>query len=134
MGTLLRLSDHTIQLTASQQEQAQALLQKFEQQPFSPPDVKECNEIIGAELVNALISQGRLIEISADILLTPAALTRMTGAVIAHIKANGNLTLANLRDHFQTSRKYALPVLEYLDKSGVTIRRGESRVLRESHQ
>ena len=133
-GSLVRIANHSILLTASQQEQAQALLQKFEQQPFSPPDVKECYEIIGAELVNALISQGKLIAISPDILLTPAALTQMTGAVIAHIKANGNLTLANLRDQFHTSRKYALPVLEYLDKTGVTIRRGESRVLRESHQ
>jgi len=40
----------------------------------------------------------------------------------------GTLTLAEFRDHFQTSRKYAVAVLEYLDEKGITKRKGDARV------
>jgi selenocysteine-specific elongation factor len=53
----------------------------------------------------------------------------MRQAVISHIQNQGSITLAELRDQFDTSRKYAVAVLEYLDQTGVTVRRDDARVL-----
>jgi selenocysteine-specific elongation factor len=46
-----------------------------------------------------------------------------------YLLENGTLTLSEFRDHFQTSRKYAVAALEYLDEKGVTKRKGDARVL-----
>ncbi len=54
----------------------------------------------------------------------------MLKAVRDHIRANGSLTVAQFRDLFSTSRKYALAFLEHTDAVGVTLRRGDERVLK----
>jgi selenocysteine-specific elongation factor len=54
----------------------------------------------------------------------------MESAVVSHIQENEGITLAELRDKFNTSRKYAVAVLEYLDQTGVTVRKGDIRKLR----
>jgi len=46
------------------------------------------------------------------------------------IRSQGNLTLAAFRDQFNTSRKYAAAFLEHLDAIGITVRKGDFRVLR----
>jgi selenocysteine-specific elongation factor len=48
----------------------------------------------------------------------------------SYIEASGSITVAQFRDLFKTSRKYALGVLEHLDTEGVTKRVGDERVLR----
>ena len=42
---------------------------------------------------------------------------------------NGDITLANVRDVTDSSRKYTLPLLEYFDSQGVTRRAGDKRIL-----
>jgi len=49
---------------------------------------------------------------------------------VAHIKAHGSMTVAQVRDQFNTSRKYALALMERLDELKVTRRVGDERVLR----
>jgi selenocysteine-specific elongation factor len=45
------------------------------------------------------------------------------------IAADGPVTVAQIRDLLQTSRKYAVPLSEWLDQTGATARRGDLRVL-----
>jgi selenocysteine-specific elongation factor len=45
------------------------------------------------------------------------------------IGATGNVTVAQFRDHFGSSRKYALALLEHLDERKITRRAGDARVL-----
>jgi selenocysteine-specific elongation factor len=47
-----------------------------------------------------------------------------------HFKHESTLTVAQFRDQFNTSRKYALAFLEHLDLIGVTIREGDNRRLK----
>ena len=49
--------------------------------------------------------------------------------VVAQLQGEG-MNIPALRDHFQTSRKYLMPLLEFLDDRGVTMRRGGNRILR----
>jgi selenocysteine-specific elongation factor len=54
----------------------------------------------------------------------------MTAKIVAHIKEKGSITVAEARTMFNSSRKYVLPLLEYLDQQRITRRAGDDRVLR----
>lgn len=133
-GAKVRMRDHEVIFSQQQQAQINNLLTQFETAPYAPPTVKQSEEAIGVDLVTALVETGRLIQVGEDVLLKPEAFENMRDAVINHIEEHGAITLAELRDKFDTSRKYAVAVLEYLDQAGITIRRGDSRQLRRKPQ
>jgi selenocysteine-specific elongation factor len=54
----------------------------------------------------------------------------MIDRITAHLKANPSITVAQVRDMFGASRKYALGLMEYLDQQHITRRMGDERVLR----
>jgi len=62
-----------------------------------------------------LIETGVLVQPAEDVVFQPVIFQEMQDAVISHIREKGSITLAELRDKFRTSRKYAVAVLEYLD-------------------
>jgi selenocysteine-specific elongation factor len=129
-NALVRQADHKVVFTPAQQTHIDSLLAAFEVHPYAPPSVKQSLDIVNEDLLNALVATGQLVQVAEDVLLQPAILDVMRDAVIAHIHENGAITLGELRDKFDTSRKYAVAVLEYLDETGVTIRKGDSRALR----
>ncbi len=130
-NAFVRLADHTVKLTDAQQAKVESLLKAFDAQPYTPPSVKESQDITGEELVTVLVQTGQLAQLGEDVLFQPAVLQEMQNAVIEIIQQNGSVTLAELRDRFQTSRKYAVAVLEDLDARGITIRKGDARELRK---
>lgn len=126
----VRLADHAVAFSQAQEAKVDDLLKAFADQPYTPPSVKQSQEIVGEELLNALLSTGQLVQLNDEVLFSPEVLEEMSAAVVSLIKENGDVSLAELRDRFNTSRKYAVAVLEHLDNTGVTIRKGDSRQLR----
>jgi len=59
------------------------------------------------------------------------AYDEMTARIVEHLRAHGTVTLAQVRDMFSTSRKYAQAFLEHLDEQRITRRVGDERVLRK---
>jgi selenocysteine-specific elongation factor len=127
----VRLAGHSIQLTPAQEQKIKALLADFSTQPYTPPSVKESQDLVGEDLLKVLVQTGQLIQLGEDVLLQPNILTEMQNAVVEIIQQNGSIKLAELRDRFSTSRKYAVAVLEDLDARGITIRKDDGRVLRK---
>jgi len=78
----------------------------------------------------ALIEQGRLVKTSEDVAFLAEAYQEMVKRVIAHIQEHGSITVAQVRDMFGASRKYALALMEHLDDRRITRRVGDERVLR----
>ncbi len=132
-GTLVWAASHTILLTPSQEALAASLLTKFEQAPYTPPDLTESEAELGLDLLEGLIATDRLVRVSGAVLFLPGTIEMMKFWVRETIQANGNVSLAQFRDHFQTSRKYAAAFLEYLDSIGYTLRKGDVRVLRTTN-
>lgn len=130
MGHLIKHHDHIVVFTDEQEKQIAPLMAKFKSQPYAPPDRAETLNYIDESLLDGLIGSGRLVAVSENILLTPDTLKEMQDWVAATIKTNGSLTMAEFRDHFQNSRKYAQAILEYMDSLGFTIRKGDIRTLR----
>jgi selenocysteine-specific elongation factor len=96
----------------------------------TPPTIKE---LVGAGFDPALIDAagraGLVVRISAELIVTPAVVRRATALTRDH--ADAGLTVSALREALGTSRKYAVPLAEYLDASGVTRRVGDLRFPRE---
>ncbi len=132
-GTLVWAANHSILLTPEQETQSAAFLAKFKETPFSPPDLAEAEAELGINLIEALIATDRLVRVSDNILFLPDTIKVMKSWIRETIQTNGSLSLAQFRDHFQTSRKYAAGFLEYLDSIGYTLRKGDVRVLRTTN-
>ncbi|MBX7133017.1 MAG: selenocysteine-specific translation elongation factor [Fimbriimonadaceae bacterium] len=81
------------------------------------------------EILRLGLAAGELVRIEEGIFYTTAGLGRVKSA-IEEIGAGGKpFTAAEVRDRLETTRKYVIPLLEYLDSSRFTLRQGEHRVL-----
>ena len=103
-----------------------ALLAKIDEGGFTPPLTKE----LGSDpaLVRSLAASGDLVRIG-DFYLTAGRAAEARAKVRAHIETNGPITVAGIRDLLGTTRKYAVPLCEWLDSTGATRREGDLRAL-----
>jgi len=122
----LRLPDHEITLTSKMEEEASAYLKALQREPYSPPT----DQKVGSELLGVLIDQGKVVRVTDGVIFDAAAYREMTERIIRHLKDQGNITVAEARTMFDTSRKYILPLLEYMDQQQITRRTVDERVLR----
>jgi selenocysteine-specific elongation factor len=129
-GATVRLPSHTVQLNPEQQQQVDALLARFRRQPYITPSLKESVAAVGEEVLGVLIARRDLVQVSPDVLFLAETYEELVAHVRAHIERKGSITLAQTRDLFKTSRKYAQGLLEHLDETGMTKRVGDERVLR----
>jgi selenocysteine-specific elongation factor len=127
--TSLRAQDFAVKFTTAQQQAIDALLGRFRAQAWAAPSMKESGAAVGEDVLAALIDLGRLIKLSDDVLLLPETYQSAVERVTEHLKAQRSITVAQARDLFDTSRKYALALMEYLDSKGITRRVGDERVL-----
>jgi selenocysteine-specific elongation factor len=126
-GALLRLPSHTIRLSPAQQTAIDAFLRQLNRNPFSP----STDIVLEPELLNLIIERGQVTKTTAGIIFSTSAYMEMTTKILALIKKNGKITLGETRDLFQTSRKYAQALLEYMDEKKLTKRVGDDRILGE---
>ncbi|HEX8100257.1 MAG TPA: selenocysteine-specific translation elongation factor [Actinomycetota bacterium] len=125
---IVRLPDHGA-LTAGR-EDADRLVSRIEAAEPMPPSVKElASEGFDRELIQAACTDGRLVRVSPDVVVTPHFLARAE-EVVRERSADG-VTVSAFREALGTTRKYALPILEYFDERRITRRKGDVRVLKE---
>jgi selenocysteine-specific elongation factor len=128
-GTVRRAS-HQAVFNVRQQQAVDYLFFTFRQTPYTTPSVAQADEMVGTEVLNALIEQGRLVKLSDEVILLAETYEEMRDGVVAFLRQNERITVAEVRDLFNTSRKYALALAGYLDEQRITRRVGDDRVLR----
>jgi selenocysteine-specific elongation factor len=128
-GAALRLPEHAVRFTAQQELRVTQALAAMSKAPYTPPTRADLERDLGADVLQALLDQGRLLKVSEDVLFLPEVYQEMVQRVIAEIKAKGTTNVASVRDAFNTSRRYAIALLEHLDETRVTRRQGDDRVL-----
>ena len=79
------------------------------------------------ETFHALLRDERLVRIGDDLVYLPAQLATITAGLQ---DLDDGFTVAAFRDAFELSRRHAVPILEWLDASGWTSRRGDVRMVR----
>ena len=68
-------------------------------------------------------------KVSDSVVFSALVYNEMVAKIVDHLKVKGKVSLAEVRDMFQTSRKYAQALLEHLDGEKITRRVGDERVL-----
>jgi selenocysteine-specific elongation factor len=126
----VRLPEHQVRFSAEQQGRIDQLLSKFAESPYATPSVSECEEAVGPELLSVLVEDGRLVRVSESVIFSRDTYDEMVERVLSHIRDQGSITVAEVRDLFRASRKYALALMEHLDEQRITKRVGDERVLR----
>jgi len=121
-GKWLALPDHRVLFSPFELVKVNRLLDKFAATPFAPPSLKDARNEVGRELFFRILESGDLVEVSDEVLFRKSDYETMRAKVRDLIEKNGQVTAAEVRDLFGTSRKYALALLEYLDKIGLTVR------------
>ena len=98
--------------------------------PFDPPARKEIEvDRHAPQVLRFLIETGEAIEVSPDVVLLRENFERMKSAVVEFLSKNGRATVSELRQELRTSRRIMVPLLEQLDRFGVTRRVGDQRML-----
>jgi len=129
-GAQVRLSRHAVTFSPQQQARVDALLVKFAQSPFSPPTIKEAQADVGEDLYQAMVSLGMLLPVSHEVVFRQEDYLQAVADVQALAGQYDTFTLAQARDHWQTTRRYVQDLLEYMDREGITRRVGDGRKLR----
>jgi len=129
-GALVALAGHALRLNPQQAAALERLLARFAAAPWACPSVKECQQEVGEDLYQAALDLEMLVQVSPDVVFRKQDYQRLLEMVKAHFQREATLTVVQLRDMLNTSRKYVLGFLEHLDALGVTARDGDFRRLR----
>lgn len=122
---------HVVQFNGQDAVKVEALRRRFASNPFATPSVKECQVEAGEEIVNALVESGELMLVSQEITFRKTDYDEMVTRIETALRKQGQITLAEVRDMLNTTRKYVQALLEHLDAIGLTVRDGDARKLRK---
>ena len=97
---------------------------------FDPPDRKEFSQDRKLQqALRFLIDKGEIVEISKEIVVLREAAEQMQNTIADFLSEKGSATASQLRQKIGTTRRVIIPFLEYLDRTGITRRIGDERVL-----
>jgi selenocysteine-specific elongation factor len=125
-GSTIALKSFAVSLSPEQQRARDAIAKQIDAAGFSPPLVSELEA--DEALVRSLTTTGELVKIDG-FYLTKEGARRARDLVRDAIGKRGALTVAEIRDVLGTTRKYAVPLCEWLDATGATRRQGDLRNL-----
>ena len=133
-GERVGVAGEAANLTKREQATLKALLETC-RGVSAPPSLKKCATAEGLSpkqiepIVQVAVDTGQLIRVSPDLIADPDALDAVRKLTVEFIESSGPATVGQLKDHWQVSRKYAVPYLELFDQLGITSRNGDTRTI-----
>jgi selenocysteine-specific elongation factor len=130
--SLVRLPTHVVAFEPDLRDRVDRFLIDLVKSPYSPPALNELAATynVDDEVVGALIGQGRIVRVNESIAFGAEPFADIRRRVVERLADVGSVSVAEVRDMFDTSRKYALALMEYFDQQRLTRRIGDARVLR----
>ena len=128
-GRTVNLPGQGMRFSKAQQKAVESLLIDFDRSPYAPPSYKDASKAVGEGVVKALLAQGELVFFRPDVLMRPDAYRAMIDYTREKLEAGEAVSVASLRDHFETSRRIALPFLDMLEGQGITKRADDGHTL-----
>jgi selenocysteine-specific elongation factor len=110
---------------ATADPRARQFLDALDAAPYAPPAPRELG--IPPGIVRALERDGRIVALDGTY-FSAAALDSARAIVGRAVTERGSLTVSAIRDLLGSTRRFALPIANWLDREGVTRRRGDDRI------
>jgi selenocysteine-specific elongation factor len=132
----LALPEHKMNVRDEDREAMDSLDAIFRARPFDPPSPAEAVAAAGlaeaqaTKALRLLVEQQRLVQVAPDMLFHREAVDRAKELLTAFIKKEGNLESVKFKYILNTTRKFAIPLLDYFDRVGVTRAVGHTRYLK----
>ncbi len=125
-GTAVRLRSHAPAVASDEQL---ALVDAVRNGEPTPPTIAELGrQGFQRSLIDSVVRSGELVRISPDLVVTSELVRRAEECV--REAGDSGITVSALRERLGTSRKYAVPLMEHMDRSGATRRSGDLRFSR----
>jgi selenocysteine-specific elongation factor len=134
-GDMVRLATHRIVLKEDETEARAKIVAAFEQAGLAAPGVEEVLSKLPVERARAqkilqiLLRERLLIRVAEGLVFHHAALEKLKAALRERKKTSDRLSVPQFKDLTGVSRKYAIPLLEFLDRERVTRRAGDERII-----
>ncbi len=135
---IVRLASHRIVLAEEQEALKSKIEEAFLKAGFQPPDKDEIlsrfrdQAPLNVEIFNLLLQEGKLLKLRDELIFHKNVLEEARQRVISFLEKNKEMSVGDFRKLIGgASRKYLIPLLEYLDQQKVTIRVGDKRILRK---
>lgn len=134
-GETVKLATHTIVLKDEEERSKREIARAFERAGLTVPAVKEVLGKLPVErqraekILRILMQDGVLIRVSEELVFHVEAIRKLRQLLSGYKSKSDRITVGAFKDLTQVSRKYAIPLLEYLDREHVTQRVGDERVL-----
>lgn len=135
-GQRLALPQHRSTFQEDDARLLNAIEAIFRENPFHPPSPEEIARQTGARQTEVERSLGllceheRIVKVEEGLFFHAEAINRACDILVAYINKEGRLESVQFKYLLNTTRKYALPLLDHLDRSGVTRRVGNTRFLK----
>ena len=132
----LALPEHQEMFSDDEQKLLHSIESLFKTRPFNPPKLNEVTNAIKAKpedvqkALKILVEQEQLVRVDKDLLFHREAVERARELLTEYIKKEGSLESVKFKYLLDTTRKFAIPLLDYFDRIGVTRRVGYTRLLR----
>jgi selenocysteine-specific elongation factor len=136
VGDIVQRAGREIALSAEESRAKEQITQEFERAGLAAPAV---NDVLGKlpvdtrraqKLVQILLREKTLVKVTEELVLHKASVERLRELLAAYKRKHGErLPIAAFKELASVSRKYAIPLLEYLDRQGLTRRAGDERVI-----
>jgi selenocysteine-specific elongation factor len=132
-GEIVRSRAHKVTFKEDEEQARAAIERAFEQAGLAVPAVAEVLAKSGVEaarartLLTMLLRENRLTRVSADLVFHCSAIARLRDLLAARRSQRFNVTA--FKEWTGVSRKYAIPLLEYLDRERITRREGDERLV-----
>jgi selenocysteine-specific elongation factor len=133
---LLRTAEHRVQLGSQEKSLMDKIKQLLGEQPMSPPELKEIEKRLGVnrnklnEVIRLLEREGSVVRVATDLYFVTSCVDEVRAVLARFLAEKGDVTAASFRDLIGSSRKYTIPLLEYFDREGTTVRIGDVRRLK----
>lgn len=136
-GNFIALQDFQIKYNKEQQRIKDSIISYFKEGMYSPPKYEEISQYEKDKksfkmVYDSLLENGKLVKVSEDCVLLKDYYEKGKEKIINFIKENKSISAAQCRDLLNTSRKYAVALLEHFDSIKLTKRIEDIRVLYKS--
>lgn len=131
VGTLIKRKTHRPELPSQLQAYGARLRSALALKPFEPPSRNElARDLLTQQALRFLIETGEVVELGFETVMLRDAFVGATELIKAFLGTHRSASVSELRQAVGTSRRIMVPLLERLDRGGVTLRQGDQRVLR----
>ena len=132
-GDQVTLPGRSAQLTGEESKLSTAVVEKFDKGGLTPPSPGEVARELNAKpqildgVIRHLVTRGQLVRLPDGLILAASAVAGLKRDLLA--TSWDRFSVADFKDRFGLSRKWAIPLLEHLDSTGVTRRLGDERMV-----